>query len=194
MPTPAPNSAPTPKFFRTAVEFRRWLEKNHATARELWVGYYKKASGRGGMVYREALDEALCFGWIDGITKSIDADSYMQRFSPRRPGSIWSNINVRHVERLKAAGKMHAAGLAAFAARDPKKTGIYSFENRPKEFPLALEKTFRRNKEAWAFWQAQPPGYRRLMTWWVLSGKLEETQQKRLTKLIAESAAGRRIR
>jgi len=191
VPTPAP--APAPRFFRTPGEFRRWLDKNHATAKELWVGYHKKHSGRGGMVYREALDEALCFGWIDGVVKTIDAASYMQRFSPRRPGSIWSNVNVRHIERLTAAGKMHTAGLAAFKARDPKKTGIYSFENRPKEFPPALEKHFQRNEKAWLFWTTLPPGYRRTLTWWVLSAKQTETRQKRLTKLIAESAAGRRI-
>lgn len=191
MPTSAPT--PAPRFFRTPAEFRRWLEKNHATAKELWIGYYKKDSGRGGMVYREALDEALCFGWIDGVVKTIDATSYLQRFSPRRPGSIWSNVNVRHIERLKTAGKMHAAGLAAFETRDPKKTGIYSFENRPKEFPPALKKQFQRNEKAWNFWTALPPGYRRTLTWWVLSAKRPETQQKRLAKLIAESAAGRRI-
>lgn len=183
-----------PQFFRTADAFRRWLETHHATARELWIGYHKKGSDQGGMKYPEALDEALCFGWIDGIVKTIDGDSYMQRFTPRRPGSNWSNVNVRHIARLEAAGRMHASGRAAFAARDEKKTGVYSFENRPKVFPPARGKVFRANQKAWTFWQAQPPGYRRLLTWWVVSAKQEETRQRRLAKLIAESAAQRRIR
>lgn len=189
-----PAVAPSPTFFATAAEFRRWLEKNHATAKELWVGYYKKASGRSGMTYPEAVDEALCFGWIDGLTKTIDADSYMQRFTPRKPGSNWSNINVRHIARLKAAGKMHPTGLAAFAARDKKKTGVYAFENRPQAFPPAMEKVFRANKKAWTFWEAQPPGYRRILIWWVISAKQAETRDRRLAKLIAESAAGKRMR
>lgn len=146
------------------------------------------------MSYPQALDEALCFGWIDGMVKTIDAASYMQRFTPRRPGSIWSNVNVRHVERLQSAGKMHAAGLAAFAGRDPKKTGVYSFENRPKTLPRALEKEFRAHKKAWAFWEAQPPGYRRLLTWFVMSAKQDATRARRFARLIAECAAGRRLR
>lgn len=184
----------TLRFFRTPAAFRRWLEKNHATAKELWLGYYKKASGKGGMVYREALDEALCFGWIDGQAKSIDTDRYMQRFTPRRPGSNWSNLNIRHVARLKAAGRMRPAGLAAFAARQEKKTGVYSFENREKKFTAALEKKFRAHKQAWLFWKAQPPGYRRLLTWWVVSAKQEATRERRLQRLIAASAAKRRLR
>jgi uncharacterized protein YdeI (YjbR/CyaY-like superfamily) len=184
---------PAPKHFAAAAAFRAWLERHHASERELWILFYKKASGKGGMTYREAVDEALCFGWIDGRVKSIDADSYMQRFTPRRPGSIWSNVNVRHIARLTAAGQMHPAGLAAFAARDEKKTGVYSFEKRPENFPADLEKIFRAKSKAWRFWQAQPPGYRRVITHWVISAKREETRQRRLATLIAESAAGRRI-
>lgn len=182
-----------PTFFASAAAFRAWLERHHATASELWIGYYKKSSGRGGMVYREALDEALCFGWIDGRVKSIDAARYMQRFTPRKPGSIWSNVNVRHVARLDAAGKMRPAGLAAFAARDEKKTGIYSFEKRPENFPADLERIFRAQPSAWSFWQAQPPGYRRTITHWVISAKRDETRQRRLAGVIAESAANRRV-
>jgi uncharacterized protein YdeI (YjbR/CyaY-like superfamily) len=180
-------------FFSSAAPFRRWLQKNYATAKEIWIGFYKKASGKGGMIYPQALDEALCFGWIDGLVKSIDAESYMQRFTPRRPGSIWSNINVGHVARLTAAGRMHNAGLAAFAARDARKTGVYAFENRPQEFPPEFTNLFRARKKAWNFWEAQPPGYRRVAIWWVVSAKQAETRERRLAKLIAASAAGRRL-
>lgn len=181
-------AAPTPRFFETPAEFRRWLEKNHATAREIIVGFYKKDSGRGGMVYRDALDEALCFGWIDGVVRRIDDESYCQRFTPRKPGSIWSKINVGHVERLKSAGKMTPAGLAAFEARTAARTGVYSFENQPRELPPAAEKQFRKHAAAWKFWQEQPPGYRRQMIWWIVSAKQESTQQRRLEKLIESSA------
>ena len=137
-----------PTCFASAAEFRRWLEKHHATAPELLVGFYNKASGKGGLTYAEAVDEVLCFGWIDGIIKKVDADSYTHRFTPRRPGSIWSNINVGHVTRLTKAGKMRPAGLKAFRARKTHKTGIYSFEQkqkpRPQKFPTALEKIFAR--------------------------------------------------
>ena len=179
--------------FNSASDFRRWLGRHHAAATELIVGFFKKTSGRGGLTYPEALDEALCFGWIDGIRRKPDADTYTVRFTPRRPGSIWSNVNVRHVARLRAAGKMQAAGLAAFAARDARKTGVYSFENRPQEFPAALERLFRANRPAWEFWRRQPPGYRRLAIWWVVSAKQDETRQRRLARVLADSAAGRRL-
>lgn len=133
------NSA-QPRFFATAADFRSWLEKNHNRASELWIGYFKKSSNRVAMTYREAVDEALCFGWIDGLTKSIDATRYMQRFTPRRPGSNWSLVNVRNVARLKSAGRMHPAGLAAFAARTKEKTGVYSFETRPEKLPRRSSK------------------------------------------------------
>ena len=190
---PTAKAARTPTFFADPADFRRWLEKNHASATEFWVGYNKKASGRGGMTYAQALDEALCFGWIDGVVNTIDRDRYMQRFSPRKPGSIWSNINVRHVARLKAAGKMSAAGLAAFAARDPKKTGIYSFEQKNPKFSAAALQTFQASPKAWKFWEAQPPGYRRLITHWVTSAKQEATRERRLARLIAACIAQRRI-
>ena len=179
--------------FATAADFRRWLDCNHASATELVVGFFTRASGGGGLTYPEALDEALCFGWIDGIRRKTDADTYSIRFTPRQRGSVWSNVNVRHVARLTAAGKMRAAGRRAFAARDAKKTGVYSFENRPQKFPAALEKIFRANPPPWKFWQAQPPGYQRLAIWWVISATQEETRQRRLAKIIALSAAGRRL-
>ena len=183
----------TATHFASAADFRGWLEKNHATATELVVGFFTKASGRGGLTYPEALDEALCFGWIDGVRRKPDADTYTVRFTPRRPGSIWSNVNARHVARLTAAGKMHAAGHTAFAARDAGKTGVYSFENRPQKFPAGLEKRFRAKRSAWKFWRQQPPGYRRTTIWWVVSAKQDETRKRRLAQLIALSLAGRRL-
>lgn len=180
-------------FFASAAEFRRWLEANHATATELILGFHNKDSGRGGITYAEALDEALCFGWIDGLVRRLDASSHSRRFTPRKPGSIWSKINLRHVERLIAAGRMQPAGLAAHARRSAAKTGVYSFENRPEDLPPALKKTFRADARAWKFWSAQPPGYRRTATWWVISAKQETTRQRRLAQLIADSAAGRRL-
>lgn len=180
--------------FPSALEFRRWLEQNHATATELWIRFYKKASGKGGMTYKEAVDEALCFGWIDGLLKSIDADSFRQRFTPRKPGSIWSNINVGHVARLTAAGKMHASGLAAFAARTSGRTGIYAFERKqPAQLPPEFEKKFRANRKAWSFFTAQPPGYQRLAMHKVINPKQQATRERWLARLIAESAAGKRL-
>jgi uncharacterized protein YdeI (YjbR/CyaY-like superfamily) len=179
--------------FASAVDLRRWLRQNHAGVAELWVGFYKKESGCGGITYPEALDEALCHGWIDGIRKRVDGQSYTIRFTPRRPGSIWSNVNLRHVERLKKLGRMRASGLAAFAARTSARSGIYSFEQRPQEFPPALKGIFRASLPAWDFWQAQPPGYRRTAIWWVISAKQDTTRQRRLAALIALSAAGKRL-
>src|SRR5579871_6542241 len=129
--------------FPCAADFRRWLEHKHATTAEVWVGFYRKDTGKGGLTYPEALDEALCFGWIDGIRKKVDADSYTNRFTPRKSGSIWSLVNVRHVGRLTAAGKMHAAGLKAFAARLAHKTGVYAFEQKSPKLPAAYGKKFR---------------------------------------------------
>lgn len=183
-----------PTFFPTAAAFRRWLEKNHAHATELWVGFYKKGAAKTGITYIEAVEEALCFGWIDGIVKRIDADSYTHRFTPRKPQSIWSNRNVSHVAQLTAAGRMHASGLAAFAARQTARTGIYAFEAKtPPTLPAAYEKSFRAVPSAWDFFSAQPPGYRRLALWRVISAKLEATRLRRLARLIAASAAGKRL-
>jgi uncharacterized protein YdeI (YjbR/CyaY-like superfamily) len=172
---------------------RRWFTSHHATAQELWVGYYKKNSGKRSITYPESVGEALCFGWIDGVRKGIDEKSYTNRFSPRKRGSTWSTTNVRRVQALKREGRMHAAGLAAFRARSSNKTRIYSYENRPDELPEPYAGIFRRNRAAWDFFQAQPPGYRRTVTWWVVSAKKEETRLKRLKALIEDSAKQRRI-
>jgi uncharacterized protein YdeI (YjbR/CyaY-like superfamily) len=184
----------TPRFFKSPGAFRAWLARNHATATELWVGLYKKAHAHRGLTYPDAVLEALCFGWIDGVMRRIDDESHMQRFTPRKPGSTWSNINVAHVERLTREGRMAAPGLAAFAARTAAKTGIYSFERtQPAEFPPPLLRVFKANAAAWIFFNAQPPGYRRLATHHVASAKQETTRLRRLEKLIAASAAGRRL-
>ena len=182
-----------PVFFATPAAFRQWLRKHHKTAADVWVGYYKKASGHPGITYHESLDEALCFGWIDGIRKSIDGERYMNRFTPRRPDSNWSLVNVGKVEALIAAGRMQPAGLAAYEARDAKKTGVYSFENRPVSLTPELEARFRKQAVAWRFWDAQPQGYQRMMCWFVMSAKRDDTRVRRLDRLIAECAAGRRI-
>jgi uncharacterized protein YdeI (YjbR/CyaY-like superfamily) len=187
-------AALSPNFFPSAAAFRAWLEKHHASTPELIVGFYKKSSGRAGLTYPEAIDEALCFGWIDGIVRKLDDERYSHRFTPRKTGSIWSNVNVRHVARLTAAGRMHAAGLAAFAARSAAKTGIYSFEAKvAATLPPAFEKKLRANQKAWAFFNAQAPWYQRKVTWWVVKAKQEETRARRLAKLIAGSAAGRQV-
>lgn len=183
-----------PLYFSAPEKFRAWLEANHARVTELWIGFYKKASGKGGMVYAEALDEALCFGWIDGLVRSIDGERYAQRFTPRQRASIWSNLNVGHVQRLTAAGRMHPNGLAAFAARSPAKTGVYSFEARKAPvLSAAFAKKFRAQPKAWAFFNAQPPGYRRLALHRVMSPKQDATRERWLTRLIEASAAGKRL-
>ena len=182
-----------PRFFSTPAQFRQWLERNHDQKTELLVGFHKKDSGKKSVTYNEALDEALCFGWIDGVRKNLDETSYTIRFTPRKPRSIWSNVNVNHVERLIKEGRMHAAGLDAYARRDPKRTGIYAFENRPREFAPAFEKKFRANKTAWRFFEQQPPGYKRTIIFWVMSAKHEETRMRRLERLIEESTKGVRV-
>jgi len=182
-----------PKFFTSPVQFRLWLAKNYSTSAELLVGFHKKGSGKKSITYSEALDEALCFGWIDGVRRNLDETSYTIRFTPRRPRSIWSLINVRHVERLQKAGRMRPAGTAAFEQRDPKRTGIYSFENRPRELSSECEKEFRKHKAAWEFFQTQPPGYKRLMCFWVMSAKKEGTRTGRLQRLIETSAKRERL-
>lgn len=182
-----------PRFFLTPTQFRQWLERNHDRETELLVGFHKKASGKKSVTYNEALDEALCFGWIDGVRKNLDETSYTIRFTPRKPRSIWSNINVNHVERLIKEGRMHAAGLEVYARRDPKRTGIYAFENRPREFAPEYEKQFRANKAAWKFFDQQPPGYKRTIIFWVMSAKQEATRMRRLERLIADSENGVRV-
>lgn len=178
------------RFFKTPAAFRKWLERNHDRKSELWVGFYKKASGKGGMVYPEALDQALCFGWIDGKVQRIDDEAYRQRFTPRKKGSGWSQVNIKKVEELNKQGLMHAAGLSAFEQREP---ANYSFEKEPA-FTPEQEKKFRANENAWEFFQAQPPGYKRNATWWVVSFKRQQTRDAHLAQLIEDSAAGRRLK
>jgi uncharacterized protein YdeI (YjbR/CyaY-like superfamily) len=185
--------AAKPKFFTTPEQLRAWLEKNHATADELEVGFHKKSSGKKSITYAEALDEALCFGWIDGVKRSLNETSYQQRFTPRRARSIWSLVNVKHVERLKKSGRMHPAGIAAYEQRDPKRTGIYAFENAPREISAEYEKEFRKVKGAWEYFQTYPPYLKRTVSYWVMSAKKEETRATRLRRLIESCARGERI-
>lgn len=182
-------------FFETPAAFRSWLEQHHESSQELWVGFYKKGSGKPSITWPESVDEALCFGWIDGLRKSIDDMSYKIRFTPRKPRSTWSAVNIGRVEELTRLGLMHPAGLKAFEQRTAENSGIYAYEQRQDaELGHEFEQQFRANQEAWAFFQAQPAWYRRTATWWVISAKKDETRRKRLATLIADSAGGRRIR
>jgi uncharacterized protein YdeI (YjbR/CyaY-like superfamily) len=182
-----------PKFFRTPADFHRWLEKNHTTAAELWVGFHKKDSGKASITWPESVDEALCFGWIDGIRKRVDEISYQIRFSPRRHGSIWSAINIKRAKELAKQRRMHLAGLKAFAARIENKSGIYSYEQRNTDLPEAYARLLKKKKAAWDFFQIQPPSYRRMIGWWIVSARKNETRMARLAKLISESAKGKRL-
>ena len=183
----------TPTFFESPAGFRAWLQKHHKTADELWVGFYKKASGKPTITWQEAVDEALCFGWIDGIRKKVDADSFTNRFTPRRRGSFWSDVNTRRVAELTKAGRMRAAGRAAFAARDAARTEAIARVRRDPRLEKRLEARFKANRAAWEFFNAQPAGYRRMATWFVMSAKRDETRVKRLDSLIDISASGRRL-
>jgi uncharacterized protein YdeI (YjbR/CyaY-like superfamily) len=165
----------------------------HDTARELWIGFWKKNSGKAGISYAEALDEALCFGWIDGIRKTCDEDSYTNRFTPRKPASVWSLINTKRVTELTRLGRMARSGIDAFERRDPEKSKRYSYEASQRVLSPAQQKELKANRKAWAFFQAQPPGYRRLVSWWVISAKKEETQAKRLATLIELCERGERL-
>lgn len=180
-------------FFPARADFRKWLEQHHAHAQELWVGFYKKDSGKPSITWPESVDEALCFGWIDGIRKSIGDVSYMIRFTPRKSDSTWSSVNVRRVAELTKMGRMTPDGLKVFEERNLAKSGIYSYERANAKLDAAHESRLRANKKAWAFFQAQPPSYRRLASWWVISAKKEETRLKRLDRLIQDSAHGRTI-
>jgi uncharacterized protein YdeI (YjbR/CyaY-like superfamily) len=184
----------SPKFFATPSAFRRWLAANHSKSKELWVGFYKKNSGRPSITWPESVNEALCFGWIDGIRKSIDDDSYVIRFTPRKPNSVWSAVNIRNVERLINEKRMQPAGLKAYAARKEYRSGIYSYEQRSLELVEPYSGIFKRYKAAWKFFQAQPPSYRKMMNWWIISAKREETRRLRLNRLIEASGEGKRIR
>ena len=182
-----------PRFFAAPLQFHNWLTRNHDSEKEILVGFHKKTSGKRSITYSEALDEALCFGWIDGVRKSLNDDSYTIRFTPRRAKSIWSLVNVRHIERLQKEGRMQPSGVAAFDARDPKRTGIYAFENRPRKLSREFEKIARANKKAWEFFSGQPPFYKRTIAFWVMGAKKEETRLSRLNRLIDSSARGERV-
>jgi uncharacterized protein YdeI (YjbR/CyaY-like superfamily) len=182
-----------PKFFKTPSDFRKWFAAHHASETELWVGFYKKDSGKASITWPQSVDEALCFGWIDGIRKNIDGVSYKIRFTPRKQRSTWSAVNIKRVGELTEQGLMEAAGLKAFAARKENRSGIYSYEQRSPELPDQYAKKLKKNAAAWKFFQAQPPSYRKAVNWWVVSAKQEQTRLKRLNKLIDDSAEGRRI-
>jgi uncharacterized protein YdeI (YjbR/CyaY-like superfamily) len=183
-----------PIFFESPEAFYAWLEEHHETATEVSVGYWKKGTGKPSLTWSEAVDQALCFGWIDSRANTIDEERYRQRFTPRKPGSNWSKVNIAKVARLTEAGKMRPAGLAAFEARTEAKSGVYSFEQeKPAELPHAYEKRLRADAAAWEYWKARPPSYRRTATHWVVSAKREETRERRLAHLVECSAAGRHV-
>jgi uncharacterized protein YdeI (YjbR/CyaY-like superfamily) len=181
-------------FFSTPSEFRAWLEEHHETASEVWVGYYKKATGKPTMTWAEAVEEALCFGWIDGKVQRIDEHRHRQRFTPRRRGSTWSAVNIAKVAELRAHGRMQPAGEAAFAARRDDRSAVYSYERRHEAaFDGDQEATFRANTAAWTWFSDQSLPYRQLATFWVVSAKRPETRARRLETLIDCSAEGRRV-
>lgn len=179
-----------PTFFVSAAAFRRWLAAHHIAVRELLVGFYHRGSGQAGITYPEARDEALCFGWIDGVRRNFSASSYVIRFTPRKPGSNWSNVNIARVQALAAAGRMRAAGLKEFRAR--RKAREYLYEARPKRLAPSYLKQLRANEGAWTFFAAQPPWFRRTAASWVMTAKMEPTRLRRLRALIAAAERGER--
>jgi uncharacterized protein YdeI (YjbR/CyaY-like superfamily) len=186
--------ADSPIFFAKPAAFRAWLEKHHQTTPEQWVGFHRKASGRPSITWPEAVDEALCFGWIDGLRKTIDAGSYRIRFTPRRSSSNWSAINIARMKELIRDGRVRPAGIIAFQRRTPAKSGIYSYENRKSaRLSTAATNLFRAESTAWRFFQQQPASYQQTAIWWVLSAKRPETRTARLQKLVAASKASRRL-
>jgi uncharacterized protein YdeI (YjbR/CyaY-like superfamily) len=185
---PHPSSdPPTPAIFASAADFRRWLEVHHDSETELWVGYYKKSVPKTSITYPQAVEEALCFGWIDGITRRFDDEVYANRFTPRRRTSIWSAINIAKIGELTAAGRMHPAGLRAFEDRDRRKDASYSYSRQPQELPPDLVARFEADEAAWEFWQSRPPGIRRQATHWVMSAKRPETRERRFTTLVGDA-------
>ncbi len=181
-----------PRFFRSRAAFHTWLSRHHTKSTELIVGFYHVGSGKGGITYPDARDEALCFGWIDGIRRNHDAHSYAIRFTPRKRDSVWSAVNLGRIRALQAEGRMQPAGLAIFEARDPKKAELYSFESRPLALNAAATRRFKANHRAWTWFQAQPPWYRRGAAWWVMSAKRPETRERRLKVLIGSAAKGKK--
>jgi uncharacterized protein YdeI (YjbR/CyaY-like superfamily) len=183
-----------PRFFKTSQSLRAWFEVHHATDQELLVGFHKRASGLQSITWPESVDQALCFGWIDGIRRGIDDLSYTNRFTPRKAASTWSAKNIARVAELTEMGLMRPSGLEAFERRTEARSGVYSFEQGSIELGRVYEKRFRANRAAWTFFQEQPPSYRKPATWWVISAKKEETRLRRLETLIDDSANGRRIK
>jgi uncharacterized protein YdeI (YjbR/CyaY-like superfamily) len=183
-----------PTFFRTPKELRAWYEANHDQRSELLIGFWKKDTGKDSVTYQEALDEALAYGWIDGIRRSLGAEAYTIRYTPRKKTSIWSQVNIRRIAELDAAGRMHPAGHQAFSARDPERQKKYSFENRDKRLDPAYEAELRADAKAWAYFEKQPPSYRHTAGFWVMSAQQESTRRRRLRTLISDSAAGMRIK
>ena len=183
-----------PIFFPTPAKLQAWFEKNHDKATELFIGFYKKGSGKKSITWSESVDEALCFGWIDSRANSIDEERWMIRFTPRKPNSVWSNVNIKKMETLIAEGRMRPAGLAAYEKRKEEKSGIYAFEQEPAKLPLAWEKEFKANKKAWNFFQSLAPSYKQIACHWVISAKMEATRRKRMDELIADSEAGMKIK
>jgi uncharacterized protein YdeI (YjbR/CyaY-like superfamily) len=183
-----------PVFFATSAEFRAWLEEHHDTTAEQWVGFHKKSSGKPSVTWPEAVDQALCYGWIDSVRKSLNDTSYMNRFTPRKLGSTWSAKNVKRMKELIRMGVVSPAGLKAFEERPADKTGVYSYEQRhAAKLDASQERRFRSNKKAWSFFKSQPPSYRQTAIWWVVSAKKEETRLKRLARLIGDSEHGRTV-
>lgn len=180
--------------FPTAADFRSWLEVHHASADELWVGYYKKRAGKHAMTYPEAVDEALCFGWIDGIGYTVDDELHTNRFTPRRRGSSWSAVNIAKMAELEAAGRLHPAGRRAFEERDRRKDAGNANENAPQTLPRDLEARVRADAAAWEDWSQRPAGYRRTVIAWILAAKRPETRDRRVAQLVEASAAGRYIK
>ena len=184
-----------PIYFSSPAAFRDWLEEHHATESEVWVGYWKVATGKASLTWSLAVDEALCYGWIDGVVRGVDDMRHIQRFSPRKPASNWSAINVAKVEQLRAEGRMRPAGEAAFARRRDDKTAIYSYEQRKDpRLESEQEERFRANAAAWEWFSARPPSYRKPALWWVVSAKKPETRERRLATLIEDSREGRTVK
>lgn len=182
-----------PRYFASPKAWRDWLARNYDAAGEILVGFYKAGTGRPTISWPQSVDEALCFGWIDGVRTRVDGERYTIRFTPRKAISTWSAVNIRRVAELTTEGKMHSAGLAAFARRRENRSGIYSYEQRPGALDEPYASTFRAEAKAWAFFSAQPPSYRRAAIWWIISAKQEATRVRRLAQLIDDSAHGRRL-
>ena len=182
-----------PIFFPNPQEFRQWLEEHHRTEKELLVGFYKVGTGTASMTWPESVDQALCFGWIDGVRRSIDEESYSIRFTPRKPTSIWSAVNIRKMEELTTTGLMTKAGLKAFALRKEEKSAVYSHEKEPAVLDPAFEKQFKANQKAWDFFITQAPSYQKVMLHWIMGAKQEKTRISRLEKTIRESEMGKRV-